>query len=82
MDVLRQGHGQDTAAGAGKSVGDIVVLRKDGLGVRHGGQDKIGFKEVSWVGDNEKEDTEREAAASAVNSVEGTMNQSVYISTA
>ena len=35
---IRQGHGQHAAASAGEGVGDIVVLREHGLGVRHGGQ--------------------------------------------
>ncbi len=41
-DCLRQGHGEDAAAGAGEGVGDIVVLREDGLGERHGGRGGVG----------------------------------------
>lgn len=37
-DGIRQGHGQDTTAGAGEGMGNIVVLRYHRLGLRHGGQ--------------------------------------------
>ena len=35
---LRQSHRQYAAAGASEGVGDIVVLRQHGLGVRHVGR--------------------------------------------
>ena len=37
-DDVRQDHGEDAPARAGEGMRDVVVLRDDGLGVRHGGR--------------------------------------------